>query len=381
MDMTLYALVKKLIESQGGGAITVDKTMSNTSTNPVQNKVIKDYVDSEGELLKSDMNDINSKIPSQTSSDNQLADKDFVNSSVSTATATFRGTFETLAALQATDGDKNDYAFYSHKDSAGNTLYDRYKYIGLPVTRVPDGYTERLTLNKTGGGASQAYFNTGIKISSTDSIYAVINVQTNNYVASSIFGATDSDGNFISLSKTVGAGTNYEFRSNSGATNSLLNGSYAFEYIDGTVYKSSVFAVKLAIPSVDADLYLFGNNNNGTYNNGIDYVNIGNFVVIDNDGNKKLDLVPCTRTLDNVNGFYDLVSNRFLAPIGGTLNYTPVSTNKWEFEYGLNNSSFTAEQWAAVNSGLTQHISEIGFNANETQVLRNINGVIQWITE
>jgi hypothetical protein len=35
---------------------------------------------------------ITEKIPEQASSSNQLADKEFVNSSISTATATFRGT-------------------------------------------------------------------------------------------------------------------------------------------------------------------------------------------------------------------------------------------------------------------------------------------------
>lgn len=31
---------------QGGGGVTVDSEMSDTSENPVQNKVVKDYVDS-----------------------------------------------------------------------------------------------------------------------------------------------------------------------------------------------------------------------------------------------------------------------------------------------------------------------------------------------
>lgn len=39
---------------------------------------------------------INGKIPSQASSSNQLADKDFVNSSIASGTATFRGTFNAL---------------------------------------------------------------------------------------------------------------------------------------------------------------------------------------------------------------------------------------------------------------------------------------------
>lgn len=73
---------------------------------------------------------IESKIPAQATAENKLADKDFVNSSIATATATFRGTFETLEALKATTADKNDYAFWVHKDDAGNTCYDKYTYTG-----------------------------------------------------------------------------------------------------------------------------------------------------------------------------------------------------------------------------------------------------------
>lgn len=75
---------------------------------------------------------INGKIPSQASSSNQLADKAFVNSSIATSTATFRGTFDSVAELEAYSGEKddNDYAFVTGTDSDGNTYYDRYKYNG-----------------------------------------------------------------------------------------------------------------------------------------------------------------------------------------------------------------------------------------------------------
>lgn len=71
---------------------------------------------------------IEDKIPAQASSENKLADKDFVNSSIATSTATFRGTFDTLEALKAAQADKNDYAFWVHKDEVGNTCYDKYTY-------------------------------------------------------------------------------------------------------------------------------------------------------------------------------------------------------------------------------------------------------------
>ncbi len=67
-------------------------------------------------------------IPSQTSENNQLADKGFVNSSISTATATFKGTYNSVEELKQVPADANDYAFVTEADVVGNTAYKRYKY-------------------------------------------------------------------------------------------------------------------------------------------------------------------------------------------------------------------------------------------------------------
>ena len=67
-------------------------------------------------------------IPRQASSENKLADKDFVNSSIMTNTAYFKGTFNSVAELPADRVTPNDYAFVVGKDSEGNTTYNRYKF-------------------------------------------------------------------------------------------------------------------------------------------------------------------------------------------------------------------------------------------------------------
>ena len=72
---------------------------------------------------------INAKIPSAASAQNQLADKNWVNSSISTNTATFKGTYNSLADLQQVTATNNDYAFVIETDSVGNEYYDRYKYV------------------------------------------------------------------------------------------------------------------------------------------------------------------------------------------------------------------------------------------------------------
>lgn len=81
-----------------------------------------------------EISNIEEKIPTQASSSNQLADKNFVNSSIATNTAYYISDngqpFQSLADLEAYSGTltNNDYAFVIGTDSQGNTVFDRYKY-------------------------------------------------------------------------------------------------------------------------------------------------------------------------------------------------------------------------------------------------------------
>lgn len=108
------------------------------------------------QTLEQDVDDIEDLIPTQTTTENQLADKNFVNSSISTATATFRGTYSSLAELEAVTADLNDYGFVESTDAAGNTLYSRYKYDG-------DAWAFEYNLNNSSFTAAQwAAINSGI---------------------------------------------------------------------------------------------------------------------------------------------------------------------------------------------------------------------------
>lgn len=78
--------------------------------------------------IEASLSSVQELIPNTATSENQLADKEFVNSSITTNTATFKGTFETADDLPATDVKANDYAFVIATDSTGNPEYQRYKY-------------------------------------------------------------------------------------------------------------------------------------------------------------------------------------------------------------------------------------------------------------
>lgn len=111
------------------------------------------------QALEGEINSIEEKIPSQASAQNQLADKNFVNSSIATNTANFLGTYTSLADIEAIPNPtNNDYAFLETTDSAGNTLYDRYKY-----SAEGDEWLFEYELNNSGFTAEQwATINSGL---------------------------------------------------------------------------------------------------------------------------------------------------------------------------------------------------------------------------
>lgn len=130
--------------------------------------------------ISSDVVEIKRKIPAAATASNQLADKDFVNSSIATATATFRGAYRlyddlglrvtgntydkpscafTLKTVISSE-DNNDYCFVliptENTEGAATQYVDRYKYNGTD-------WSYEYTLNNSGFTAEQwAAINSGI---------------------------------------------------------------------------------------------------------------------------------------------------------------------------------------------------------------------------
>ena len=124
-----------------------DYTTASQLATTLENYATKVFV-SNNYATKAAVNTIQALIPATASADNQLADKDFVNSSIATATAEFRGSFTSLDELKATSGNLNDYAFYLHTDSVGNSIVDRYKW-------TTAGWLYEYTLNNSSFTAEQ----------------------------------------------------------------------------------------------------------------------------------------------------------------------------------------------------------------------------------
>ena len=79
--------------------------------------------------LQADIDTINGKIPAAASPQNKLVDQNLMNSSIQTATAEFKGTFNSKGELDQVTANANDYAYVVSKDTEGNTVYSRYKWV------------------------------------------------------------------------------------------------------------------------------------------------------------------------------------------------------------------------------------------------------------
>ena len=121
--------------------------------------------------LQDDVDAIEAKIPNQASSSNQLADKDFVNSSINSAAAFFRGSFASRAALlavawQTSDPSaanfvsNNDYAYVQDDESQNDEAW-RYIYV-LETGGQNNGWQPQFRVNESPLTAAQvAALNSG----------------------------------------------------------------------------------------------------------------------------------------------------------------------------------------------------------------------------
>lgn len=198
---------------------------------------------------------IEGKIPSQASSTNQLADKEFVNSSIETNTATFRGTFNSVADLEAYTGpkDNNDYAFVVTFNSATSSYqYDRYKYNGT-------SWVFEYTINTTGFTAEQlAALNSGITDTLVAKITDVYNcricIQKNNICIGS-FTLNQSSNKSINITvptKTSDITNDCNYTSCTGTVTGITLNNCAFT---GAGALSATIKPSLCYTSADRKLY------------------------------------------------------------------------------------------------------------------------------
>lgn len=325
------------------------------------NSIIPDQYDDTAIKLR--LNKIEGVIPAQANELNELADKNFVNSSISTATATFKGTFDNLDELQQTSADLNDYAYFKHTDNNGNTVYSKYKY--------SDGaWAFEYDLNTTGFTAAQwATINSGLTANSIPTNYVTTDTEQ-RITAKKVFAVKPTCevektiGHYLpdeyqeveyiqsSGSQYIDTGINPQVKprvvmkmamTNSGDSdyfgNSSINGSAFFGNFSSyglNFYRyGSTSALNTGISvkqnewhewDMSQSVYLDGNlryttTNTYTYNSSQknicifkcrNYASYQLAYFILYDGEEKVrEFYPCYRKSDSVIGLYDKVTNKF----------------------------------------------------------------------
>lgn len=133
-------------------------TLSNTIL-PRLDNVDEDITNINNDItnnIKPRITSIEEKIPNQASATNQLADKDFVNSSINSSVAFFKGNFATKADLdavqwQTTDDtlttfvSNNDYAYVESDETHDNEAW-RYIYV---LDEASSGWQPQFRVNET----------------------------------------------------------------------------------------------------------------------------------------------------------------------------------------------------------------------------------------
>ena len=142
---------------------------------------------------------IEGEIPAQASAQNQLADKNFVNSSISTNTANFLGTYTSMADIEAIQNPtNNDYVFLQTTDSAGNNVFDRYKY-----NADQEEWLFEYELNNSSFTAEQwATINSGLTSSSVSDAINALDVPQAGGSGKYIESISQVDGKIVVTEKT-----------------------------------------------------------------------------------------------------------------------------------------------------------------------------------
>lgn len=187
----LVPVVSAQIELGGGTKIVFGDTITGAGTpsDPINvSDGILEQINDNTQAVRdnvSQITDIQAVIPATANSQNQLADQGFVNSSIQTATAYFRGDWATWAdvpsdtALYPADATgnhtpiTNDYmVVIADEQENGGTW--RYKYTGVWAEQGKSGWLAEYQVNETPLTAAQlAALNSGVTAQAVSDIAAL----------------------------------------------------------------------------------------------------------------------------------------------------------------------------------------------------------------
>ena len=373
------------------------------------------------------LNKVTELIPNTATTENKLVDKNFVNSSISTATATFKGTFDNLTELQQTSADLNDYAYFKHIDDNHNIVYSRYKYSdgvwnfeydlnttgftaeqwatinsGLTENSIPTNYVDLSSDQIINGkkifsekpvyeehivitnhnlpdeyqeveyiqsGGTQ-YIDTGINPKIKPRV--VVNMMLLNSADKDYWGNNNIDGSAYLANFASGILMYYRY----GRTGSINTGVTApFNEFHEWDVSDAIYLDKVKLYTTP-NVYTYNANQSNIYlfrsARSYGVFRASYFIIYDGD-EKVREYYPCYRKSDNAIGLFDKVSNTFFPNLGSGIfiKGNDIIPGDTVFEREL-----------ISNADITAYLKNISnYDANKTQILKNINGIFKWVDE
>ena len=107
--------------------------------------------------IRNEISGINELIPAQATTDNQLADKAFVNSSIATETATFRGTYNEVSDLGLTTAATHSDIAVALVNAISVADSNDYSCVQIPTSDAPPTEIESIERYKVVTGAGWQY--------------------------------------------------------------------------------------------------------------------------------------------------------------------------------------------------------------------------------
>ena len=391
-----------------------------------------DDIDAEEAARIAADNAINAKIPAAASAQNQLADKQFVNQSIQTATAVFRGTYNLVSDLHLEVGasradiiealgstisgaDNNDYCFVQIPTATATpteiAAIDRYKFNG-------SAWAYEYTLNNSGFTAAQW---DAINSTITSGLVSKLTALPTNAELTILLNgkqAVIADLETIRTGAAAGA-TAYQKPGtgipdtdlSSGVQTSLQKAdvaapqatTYTKTQVDGLVGDEETRARAAEganaddIDAIEAKIPVAATSQNQLadkqFVNSSIATNTANFKGSYNEVSD-LQLTPSASRTDIATALAGTITGadnndyafvQIPTAVGTPNEIARVERYKfngtaWAFEFELNNSGFTADQWAELNSGITSglvaKLNALPTNAELTTLLAGKQAVI-----
>ena len=345
--------------------LTFDATPVPESNNPVKSGGVYSAIDDEktarlnsDTAIHAELDGLQAKVPATASSDNKLVDQNQMNSSISTATATFRGDWNVVSDLHlAVDATRAQIAALLPTviSTADN---NDYCYVEIPTsaeTPTQIERVERYKFNGTAWGYEYVLNNSGF---TADQWAAINSMITSGLVAK--LSALPTNADLLAMFATKQDVLTFDSTPTENSTNPVTSsGVFAAD----KALSDAIEAILLLIPSAASalnklvDTALMNSSIStatatfrGTYNLVSD-LGLG---IDATEGEIAAALLANISTADNNDYAFVQIPTSAETPaqIARTDRYKFNGT-AWAFEYTLNTSGFTAAQWAAINSGVT----------------------------